>query len=297
MKRLFLFMALVLPLGSAQALNVFVCEPEWGALVAELAGDRAEITAGTTAYQDPHRLQARPSLIAGVRTADLLACTGADLEIGWLPLLLRRAGNAKVQQGRPGYFLAADYVRKVEVPTRIDRAQGDIHPQGNPHVHLDPRNIVRVAKALTERLVTVDPANAAEYENRLEDFLDRWEEAMDAWEVRGEALVGMRLASHHVSFSYLARWLDLDIVASLEPKPGIPPSGSYLAALLERLSPRPPVAVIRTPYANERPSHWLSERLEIDAVVLPYTVGGNEQSADLFGLFESTLEMLEALQP
>jgi len=298
MKKLFLLILLVvLPLGTADALNVFACEPEWGALVQELAGDRSEITVATTAFQDPHRLQAKPSLIAAMRNADLVTCTGADLEIGWLPLLLRRAGNPKIQQGQPGYFLAADFVRKIEIPARIDRSQGDIHPQGNPHIHLHPRNMERVAKALTETLVVIDSANAADYEERLEDFLTRWEAATEEWELRALELEGLKLAAHHRSFSYLADWLDLDIVATLEPKPGIPPSGSYLAELLERLSPRPPAAVIRTPYANEKPSQWLSERLEVPAVVLPYTVGGSDQATDLFDLYENTLDMLEALQP
>ena len=134
---------LLLPAG-ASALEVFACEPEWASLVSELAGDDVNVTVATTAFQDPHRLQAKPSLIAAIRKADLVVCTGADLEIGWLPLLLRRGGN-------PEIFMASEFVRKLEVPQVISRSQGDIHPQGNPHVHLDPRNIRRVAAALAEQ--------------------------------------------------------------------------------------------------------------------------------------------------
>ncbi len=277
----------------ASALNVFVCEPEWGSLVQELAGDVAETTVATTAFQDPHRLQARPSLIAAVRRADLIVCTGADLEIGWLPLLLRRAGNAKIQVGNPGYFLAADYVRRIEIPASIDRGQGDVHPQGNPHIHLNPRNIERVANALAKRLREVDPANGAHYESRLDDFQNRWSEATDRWEEQTLELEGMRLASHHRSFSYLAAWLDLDIVATLEPKPGIPASGAQLSALLEQLTPNPPAGVIRTPYENEKPSEWLSERLSIAEIKLPFTIGGTNDSVDLFTLYDETIRMLE----
>jgi zinc/manganese transport system substrate-binding protein len=290
------FAALILGLvvtSSASALNIFVCEPEWGALVQELAGDKAESTIATTAFQDPHRLQARPSLIAAVRRADLIVCTGADLEIGWLPLLLRRAGNAKIQAGNPGYFLAADYVRRIEVPARIDRAQGDVHPQGNPHIHLRPRNVERVADALAERLRQVDPANGGYYESRLHDFQHRWGDATERWEDRAAPLAGMRLASHHRSFSYLAAWLDLDIVATLEPKPGIPASGAQLAALLGQLTPHPPAGVIRTPYENEKPSEWLSERLGIPEIMLPFTIGGTSDSVDLFSLYDETMRMLE----
>ncbi len=277
----------------AGALNVFVCEPEWGSLLAELAGDKAEITVATTAFQDPHRLQARPSLIAAVRRADLIVCTGADLEIGWLPLLLRRAGNARIQAGNAGHFLAASFVRRIEIPASIDRSQGDVHPQGNPHVHLNPRNIERIADALTERLRAIDSANSAHYEMRLADFRRRWSDATEKWEERALPLDGMRLASHHRSFSYLAAWLNLDIVATLEPKPGIPASASQLAALLEQLTPNPPAGVIRTPYENEKPSQWLADRLGIAQIELPFTIGGTSRSTDLFTLYDETIRMLE----
>lgn len=286
------FLLLMAPLHVG-ALNVFVCEPEWGALVAELAAGDVEITVATSAFQDPHRLQAKPSLIAAVRRADLVACTGADLEIGWLPLLLRRAGNPKIQAGNPGHFLAAEYVRRLEIPKSIDRSQGDVHPQGNPHIHLHPRNISRVADALAERLIAVDPRNRQHYLERVADFQVRWRNATDRWEERALALSGMRLASHHRSFSYLADWLDLDIVATLESKPGIPPSGAQLAALLEQLTPNPPLGVIRTPYENEKPSRWLSGRLNIAEIVLPFSIGGTDEVVDLFTLYDVTLRMLE----
>ena len=285
-------MTLLTPL-SANALNVFACEPEWGALVKELAGDIAEITVATTAFQDPHKLQARPSLIAAVRRADLLICTGAQLEIGWLPLLLRRSANPHIQVGDPGYFLAADFVRKIEIPKLVDRSQGDIHPQGNPHVHLDPRNIQRIASALAKRLTEIDRSGSSVFESRLNDFQDRWSAAMLRWEEESADLAGLRLVSHHRSFSYLAAWLDLDIVATLEPKPGIPPSGAHLARLLEQLTPNPPAGVIRTPYSNEKPSAWLSERLGIAELQLPYTIGGTDDVVDLFTLFDETIRLLK----
>ena len=287
-----IFLTLLTPLA-VHALEVFACEPEWGALVKELAGDAAKITVATTAFQDPHRLQARPSLIAAVRRADLLVCTGAQLEIGWLPLLLRRSGNPHIQVGDPGYFLAADFVRKIEIPKLVDRSQGDIHPQGNPHVHLDPRNIRRIANALAERLSEIDRAGSSAFDSRLNDFQDRWSAAILRWEEESASLAGQRLVSHHRSFSYLARWLDLDIVATLEPKPGIPASGAHLARLLEQLTPNPPAGVIRTPYANEKPSAWLSKRLGTAELQLPYTIGGTDDVVDLFTLFDESIRLLK----
>jgi len=287
-----LISVLLAPL-SAGAIEVFACEPEWGSLVQELAGEQATITVPTTAYQDPHRLQAKPSLIAAIRRADMVVCTGADLEVGWLPLLLRRAGNSKIQAGNPGYFMAADFVRKLEIPQIVDRSQGDIHPQGNPHVHLSPRNIGRISSTLGERLAAIDQGNAAIYEARLADFQERWADATLDWQERSIGLEGLRLASHHRSFSYLADWLDLNIVATLEPKPGIPASGAQLATLLEQLSSNPPAAVIRTPYENERPSKWLSERLEIPVLTLPYTIEGTAEVVDLFALIDVTIQILQ----
>ena len=287
-----LLLLLVAPL-SADALEVFACEPEWGALVKELAGENANITVALTAFQDPHRLQARPSLIAATRRADLLICSGADLEIGWLPLLLRRAGNPDIQPGRSGYFLAADFVRKLEIPATVDRSRGDIHPQGNPHIHLNPNNISRIADKLAQRLGMLDPANASDYMDRLQGFQYRWEIATMGWDEQGESLSGLRLVSHHRGFSYLADWLDLDILATLEHKPGIPPSAAHLARLLQQLSPNPPAAVVRTPYSNERPSSWLTERLDVRALRLPYTVNEANGPADLFALFDMTLAALE----
>ena len=285
---------LIIPCA-ADALEVFACEPEWGSLTAELAGGEANIIVATTAYQDPHSLQARPSLIAAARRADIIVCTGADLEVGWLPLLLRRAGNPDIQPGSPGHFLAGDFVRRIEIPKTLDRGQGDVHPQGNPHIHLDPRNIWRVATALSDRLAQIDPKNATTFRRNLDDFRARFDAAIVRWEDRALTLDGLRLASHHRSFSYLAAWLRLDIVATLEPKPGIPASGAQLASLLEQLTPDPPAGVIRTPYENEKPSQWLSERLSIPQLVLPFTIGGSESVVDLFTLFDETLRMLEEL--
>src|SRR5205807_3755990 len=156
------------PAGAA--LNVFACEPEWSALAQELGGDKVSVFSATTALQDPHRIEARPSLIARIRNADLVVCSGSELEIGWLPLLLTQSGNDRIQPGSPGYLEASQYVVRLEIPKVIDRALGDIHPSGNPHIHLDPRNIAKVAEVLTGRLVELDHANAELYKTRLSRY-------------------------------------------------------------------------------------------------------------------------------
>jgi zinc/manganese transport system substrate-binding protein len=288
-------LAFLVAAPAAAALNIFACEPEWGSLAKELAGDRASIFVATTALQDPHRIEARPSLIARARTADLLVCTGAELETGWLPLLLQQSGNARIQFGRPGYFEASDHVALLEVPQVLDRSQGDVHPAGNPHIHLDPRNITHVAEALSQRLIELDPANADTYRARSRQFLARWEAAIARWEKQGAPLRGVPVVVYHRDLSYFMHWLKLREAGALEPKPGIPPGAGYLAELLARLRSQPAKAVVRAAYNDPRPADWLAERAKIPVAVVPYTVGGTERAKDLFGLFEDTLARLLAV--
>jgi len=291
--RLFFLTLLLLANSAHAALNILACEPEWAALTQELAGDLARVTSATTARQDPHHIEARPSLIARARNADLLVCTGADLEIGWLPLLQRESGNARIQPGRAGYFAAAEQVRLLEKSGSADRAQGDVHPGGNPHLHADPRNLPKVANALAPRLAELDPANAAHYAARNQDFQKRMSAAIARWEKDAAPLRGVPVVVQHRSWSYLADWLGLKVVADLEPKPGIEPSVSSLASLLERLKTQPARLILRTAYQSPKPSEWLAERAGIAAVELPYTVGGSARATDLFGLFDDTLAKLK----
>lgn len=282
----------LLPQPADAALRVFACEPEWAALVQELGGNLVDATSATTALQDPHQIQARPSLIARVRNADLVACTGAELEIGWLPALLQQSGNAKVQPGQPGNFAAADVVRKLEVPGSVDRSQGDVHAAGNPHIQTDPRNIAAVASALGARLQQLDPANAAHYRTRQADFAQRWGQAMGRWSARAAPLRGMAVASQHKGFAYLYDWLGLKEVAVLEAKPGVEPSVSHLQTVLAALKSQPARMVIHAAYQDPRASEWLSRNSAIPVVKLPFTVGGSDAAKDLFGLFEDTLARL-----
>lgn len=278
------------------AVEVFACEPEWAALIEELGGAHVKASSATTALQDVHHIQARPSLIARLRRADLLICTGAGLEEAWLPVLQRRSNNPRVQVGASGYLEVSDHVRLLDRPVRVDRAEGDVHPQGNPHIQLDPRNIQRIAEIATERLATIDPAHADDYDTKLADFSQRWQLAIERWEVRAKTLKGTSVVVHHNSWVYLQHWLGLEVVGTLEPKPGIPPSSTHLSQLLAQLEQRPARMVIRSAYQNPRASEWLSQRAGIPAVVLPSTVGGSEAAQDLFGLFDAIIrQLLEAV--
>lgn len=287
-----LLLGLAMAGGAGAELRIFACEPEWAALAGELGGTRVDVFAATSALQDPHKIQARPSLIAKARQADLLICTGADLEAGWLPLLLRKAANPKLLSGQPGHFLAADHLLMLDIPLSLDRAEGDIHPYGNPHVISDPRKVLDVAQALSARLIQVDAEGAAFYRTRLDDFNARWRAALDKWQTRAASWRGAPVAVLHKSWPYLHDWLGLREVAVLEPKPGIPPSSAHLNGVLTQLKARPAKAVLYAAYQDARPAEWLARETGIPLVELPYTVGGNANSGDLFALFDDTLARL-----
>jgi zinc/manganese transport system substrate-binding protein len=286
-------MALALvALPAVAALNVFATMPEWAALTAELGGDKVTIYIATNALQDAHHVEAKPSLIARARSADLVVATGAELEIGWLPLVTQQAGNPKIQPGKPGYFEAAAYVTLLDKPARLDRSDGDVHPGGNPHIQTDPRNIARVAGPLAARLADLDPANAAYYQARHKAFSDRWSAAIASWEKQAAPLKGTPIVVQHKAFTYLEVWLGLNEVAALEPKPGVEPTTAHLTEVLATLQRQPVKMVIRAAYQSDRASQWIAERAKINAVVLPFTVGGDDAAGDLYGLFDDTIARL-----
>ena len=289
------FFLLLAPFSATAALNIFACTPEWGSLAKELGGDKASVYVATTALQDPHKIEARPSLIARARNADLIVCTGAELEIGWLPLVQSQSGNAKIQAGRPGYFEASSVATMIEKPERFDRSMGDVHPLGNPHIHLDPANIAKVAAALGERMSALDAPERAYYAERTSAFVARWKEATVRWEREAAPLKGLALVVYHRDLSYLVRWLGMREVGSLEPKPGLPPSTAHLSELLARLARDPAKAVARSAYNDPRAAEWIAERAKIRLVVVPFTVGGSDRAKDLFGLYDDTIaRLLEA---
>ena len=276
----------------AQAkLQVFACEPEWGSLVQELAGDKVDVVVATSALQDVHQIEAKPSLIAKVRRADLTVCSGADLEIGWLPQLVRQSGNQKIAGGN-GVFSAASMVKTLQKPAQLDRAAGDVHPQGNPHVQMDPYRVLVIARTLDARLALLDPANAATYQQRMVDFNTRWTAAIKRWEAKAAPLKGRNIVVHHDAWIYMTNWLGMNQVGALEPKPGVPPTSAHLASLVSVTKTSHTLAIVRAAYQDSKASEWLSGRTGVPAVSLPFTVGGDAASRDLFGMYDSTIDKL-----
>ena len=273
--------------------RVFACEPEWAALAEAVGGGDIVVHSATHGGQDAHHVRARPSLIARVRRADVVFCSGAELESGWLPVLMQRGARHQVQPGQPGHIMAADHVPVLDRPDTIDRSLGDIHPSGNPHVHLDPRNVETLASELSRRLERIDPDNADAYRSRLASFRAGWARALEGWNARVARLRGMKVVVYHEAWTYFLEWGGLTRVASLEALPGIPPSAAHLHGVLEQARGAGAEVILRAPYEPRDASSWLSARTGIPVVELPYTVGGHPEASDLVSLFDVTLTLLE----
>jgi zinc/manganese transport system substrate-binding protein len=268
--------------GPTWAFTVFACEPEWAALTRVLLPS-SRVHVATHAGQDPHHIEARPALIAQLRSADLVVCTGASLESGWLPTLQERSGNPRARD----VFFAADHVELIDPqPGAIGTPwAGDVHAEGNPHLHLDPRRLLQVSRALGHRLIKELPAERAAIELRGRAFEAAWRQHLADWERRAAPLRGRRIAAQHTTFGYLWHWLGLQQVADLEPRPGMSPTPGHLQRLLEGLRASPPVAVVVAPYQDPRPGRWLTGQLSSSAggarvplLALPATV--SESAAD-----------------
>ena len=288
-----LVLALLAPAAQA-SLNVFACEPEWGDLARSLM-PQADITVATTAWQDPHYVEARPSLIAAARRADLVVCTGASLEVGWLPALLQKSANRKIQVGEPGLFYATDQVTLHQPHEHVDHSMGDVHPEGDPHVHLNPDAVPVIAETLARRMQQLAPDSAASIQRAYLSWRVNWNLQRGQWRQAARQLEGLELVVQHTSFDYLLRWLGVEPVIDLEPKPGLPPSASHLSGILghDRLDQADGILVAT--YQDDRPARWLSEQSGLPVLVLPATVTDEPSTASLPKLIGHIIQQLENL--
>jgi zinc/manganese transport system substrate-binding protein len=282
--------------GPAAAQTIFACEPEWAALTRVLL-PAARVHVATHAQQDPHHIEARPALIAQLRSADAAICTGAALEAGWLPTLQQRAGNARVQDGAPGLFFAASATTLIDAKPGAggNPFAGDVHAEGNPHLHTDARRLLDVAGAWSARLQQLFPAQAGAIAQRHDAFAAQWRGRVAAWEQRAAPLRGMQVAAQHASFAYLWAWLGVQAVADLEPKPGLAPTPGHLQRLLEKLRARPPAAIVVNGFQDPRPARWLAQQLggRVPVVQLPATVEDPDAPDALGRWYDQLIDALE----
>ncbi len=278
--------------ASIKKLNIFTCEPEWAALAHAIAGQHAEIFSATTYAQDPHRVEARPALIAKARQADVLICSGAELEQGWLPVLSRKASNAQISAGQAGYIMASDYLLLLNKPEKLDRSMGDVHAAGNPHVHFHPDNMHRMAQVVAERFSLLDANNAPAYQQGLQQFTYKLNDFLAHNKALTQKLKGTRIVVHHDTWVYFVQWLELEQVAIMESKAGIPPGVAHLSALLERVNPHTSDVIIYSSYEDAKAARWLSERSKVKAVQLDYSVRDWQAPDALFVWYQGLLDAL-----
>ncbi|MEM8593884.1 MAG: zinc ABC transporter substrate-binding protein [Pseudomonadota bacterium] len=278
--------------AASSTLNVFACEAEWAALAHRIGGDKLTIYAATTAKQDAHHIQARPSLIAKARRADLLVCSGADLEVGWLPLLIKKSSNNKIKPNAIGHFMATEQVELLGKLDKVDRSMGDVHAMGNPHVHLEPKRLARIGSKLASRLGQIDPSNNALYANNARQFSAELSRAERKWQPLKQQLAGKRLVVHHDNWVYLTDWLGIKVVAHLEPKPGVPPSTKHLSSLTAKLAKTPANAIIYGSYQDPKAARWLAKKSQLPSIEIPFSVSNWKQPTALIHWMDDVLKRL-----
>jgi len=269
-KLLLLALALLTPTLAQAKLKVVATLPVFGDLTREVGGDRVEVTSLARGNQDPHFLDAKPTFAAELNRADLLVHGGLDLEIGWLPPLLVQSRNGKIQPNTPGDVNAALGIQVLEIPrVAVDRSMGDVHPLGNPHTWLDPRNGKLIAANIYQHLVKLDPEGKSYYEGRLKDFLARLDRKLADWQPVIDGFRGRKILSYHKSFSYFVAWSGLEVAGTIEPKPGIPPSSRHVDELLKQIPAQDVKLIVAESFYPKKVPAYLADKAGIPYRMLP----------------------------
>jgi zinc/manganese transport system substrate-binding protein len=291
------FGSVLLSAASAQAagLKVVTTTQDLENIVREVGGDKIEVESLAKGYQDPHFVEAKPSFILKLNRADLLVAVGRELEIGWLPALINQARNAKIQPGSNGYLDASATAKILDIATgAVTRAEGDVHPQGNPHYWLDPENGRRIAKAVQNRLSQLDSANAAVFAQREADFERRLTDGEQRWKAAMAPYKGLKVVTYHRSWPNFAEAFGLDVVGYVEPKPGIPPSPSHTLALIQQMKHDNVKVIVIEPYFDPKTPNSIGSQTGAQVVTLAPSVGGEKEATDYFKLFDYDIAKLVA---
>jgi zinc/manganese transport system substrate-binding protein len=288
-------LTLAVPAGAGAAVKVIATTPDLAALVTEIGGDKVSVEALARGYQDPHFVEAKPSFVVKLYSADLLVVVGRDLESAWLPALITQSRNAKLQPGGAAYFDASQTVRILDMPTgAITRAMGDVHPMGNPHYWLDPANGRRIAKALEARLAQMSAGDAGYFAQRYADFDRRLAEAEKRWKAALAPYNGTKVITYHRSWTNFAEAFGLNVVGYVEPKPGIPPSPAHTLTLINEMKSQGIKMILVEPYFDLKTPNAIARDTGAKVLVLPPSVGGVKEAADYIRLFDYNVNLLVA---
>ena len=276
---------------AAAKLNVVATLPWIGSVTEAIGKDRINVTVLVKPSQDPHLIEAKPSMILASRNADLLIYNGLDLEIGYLPLLIESSRNPKIQPGHPGNLDCSQFIDVIERHQAVDRSMGDVHPLGNPHYHMSPTNMARIVRGIAQTLSELDPANSAFYASNLKSFEDRLKEKQKQWSLI--PVRGKRFVAYHKYFEYMAKEFGFELIGYVEEKPGIPPSAGYLERLVESMKRTKPDGILVTPYYGTREVEALSRMTGVKTIIVPHDVGSVPGATDWFSLMDSALQALK----
>lgn len=284
------------------AVQILACEPQWGDLASQIVGDKAKVVIATNQFQNPRFIQENADLIANIRKADILFCSGSNLEAAWLPTLLTKTSTKKIQVGGSGYFMASDYVQKLDdMPVADDQKTNNApkntaknSPQflGNPYVHLNPNNIPPIANEFLKRMIAIDPANAQTYQENYDKFIAKWNLAIIKWEIKAKNLKNMPVIVTNNQWAYLIDWLGLKVVARLQEKADVPPTTQYLYTVLKQVEQNRGEMIIYAPYEQKDAIMWFSEKSGTKVALLPFTIYGTPKAKNLFEMFDETLNIL-----
>ena len=275
------------------AVNVMTTTEDLADLTRQVGGDRVKVESIARGYQDPHFVEAKPSFILKLAKADLLVAVGRDLEIGWLPPLVQQSRNARIQPGAGGYLDASLTAKILEIPTgQITRAMGDVHPQGNPHYHLDPGNGRRIAKAIADKLSAMAPADATYFVSRYGDFDRRLAAAEKRWDAMMAPYRGLKIVTYHRSWANFTDRFGLNVIGYVEPRPGIPPSPSHTIELMAEMRRQGVKILIVEPYFDLKTPNSIARETGARVVVLPPSVGAEKEITDFIKLFDYDLDLL-----
>src|SRR5436309_8014461 len=284
-----------LPLKAQSKLNVIATTEDLASIASEVGGDHISVEAIAKGYQDPHFVEAKPSFILKLQKADILILVGRELEIGWLPPLIQQSRNSKIQVGANGYLDASLKARILEIPQgQVTRAEGDVHPLGNPHYWLDPENGKIIAQEIFDALTRFRPNDRAYFEQRLNDFVNRLNEAEKRWAAMMAPYKGTKMVTYHRSFPNFADRFGLDIVGYVEPKPGIPPTPQHTLDLINQMKRDNVKLVLVEPYFDLKTPNAIGRETGAEVLVMPPSVGGVQEKGvnvitDYFKLFDYDL--------
>jgi ABC-type Zn uptake system ZnuABC Zn-binding protein ZnuA len=282
------------PAAEARKLKVITTLTDLASLTQEVGGDKVEVEPLARGYQDPHFVDPKPSFLLKLRNADLLVSVGLELEIGWLPPLITQCGNARIQPGAPGFLEASQFAEILEIPQgKVDRSLGDVHAQGNPHFWLDPDNGRRVARGIATKLGELDPEDSAYFQQRLQDFNKRLNEAEKRWDADMAPYRGRKIVTYHRSWPNFAKHFGLDVVGYIEPRPGIPPTPSHTIELVNMMKRDNVKLMLIEPYFDLKTPNSVASMTNGKVLQMMPSVGGKPEITDYFKLFDYDIALLK----